>query len=386
MSRRAPRVVVAPDKFKGSLSAAQVAERVAAGLRRARPNAEVTAVPMADGGEGTLDAAVQAGFDRVPVTVTGPTGRPVACALAVRGDTAVVESAAASGLAAMPAGVRDPLGATSRGTGELVRAALDAGCRTVVIGVGGSACTDGGAGLLAAFGVRFFDGTGNELPDGGGALAGLAGVDLSGLDPRLADVELVLAGDVDNPLLGPAGAAAVYAPQKGASPLDVVTLEAGLHRLVAALSTVWGEPARAAAEFAGAGSAGGIGYGVMVLGGNRRPGVEVVIELVGLREALAGADLVVTGEGSLDAQTLHGKTVAGVAALAGEVGVPVVAVAGRATLGASDLASVGIAAARSLTELEPDVERCITEAGPLLEELCARSAAGWLTREPEAES
>jgi glycerate kinase len=254
--------VVAPDKFKGSLSAAEVAQRVEAGVRRAVPGAQVVRVPMADGGEGTAEAALAAGFTPVRVPAAGPTGGVVEATIAVRGDTALVESAAASGLALLPGGVRDALGATSRGTGDLVRAALDAGCGTVVLGVGGSACTDGGAGLLAALGVRFLDAAGRDLPDGGGALAQLDRVDLIGLDPRVKAARVVLASDVDNPLLGPVGAAALYGPQKGASPAGLRTLEAGLGRLVDALAAVLGPAARTGAEAAGAGAAGGIGYAV----------------------------------------------------------------------------------------------------------------------------
>ncbi|MFC5950643.1 glycerate kinase, partial [Pseudonocardia lutea] len=220
-------VLVAPDKFKGSLTAAEAAAHLAAGLRAA--GREARELPVADGGEGTLAAALAAGFARVPVTVSGPTGKPVDSAIAVRDGVAVVELAAASGLALLPDGP-DPSGASSRGTGELVAAALDAGARTVVLGIGGSACTDGGAGLLAALGARFLDVAGAPVADGGGALARAARVDLTGLDPRLRSVELVLACDVDNPLLGPHGAAAVYGPQKGAGPGEVAALEAGLTR------------------------------------------------------------------------------------------------------------------------------------------------------------
>jgi glycerate 2-kinase len=205
-------VVVAPDKFKGSLSAAEVAARVAAGLAEAATSATVVQVPVADGGEGTLAAALAAGFDRVPVRVAGPTGAPVETALAVRGRTAVVEMAAASGPAVLPDGAPAPLTATSLGTGQLIRAALNQGCTEVVLGIGGSACTDGGAGLLTGLGARLTDAAGRDLPPGGGCLPELHRVDLTGLDPRLRSARVVLATDVDNPLLGPSGAAAVYGP------------------------------------------------------------------------------------------------------------------------------------------------------------------------------
>ncbi|TWV43623.1 glycerate kinase, partial [Streptomyces misionensis] len=222
------RVLVAADKFKGSLTAVQVAERVTAGLRRVVPDLPVEALPVADGGDGTVAAAVAAGFERREVRVAGPLGEQVTAAFALRGDTAVVEMAEASGLQRLPAGRFAPLTASTYGSGELLRAALDAGARTIVFGVGGSATTDGGAGMLAALGARFLDRDGAPVPPGGGGLAALARADLTGLDPRLSSVELVLASDVDNPLTGPKGAPAVYGPQKGASPEDVRTLDAAL--------------------------------------------------------------------------------------------------------------------------------------------------------------
>lgn len=361
------RVVVAPDKFKGSLSAPGVARALGEGLRRAAPAVEVVLVPVADGGEGTLDAAVAAGFARVPVEVAGPTGRPLTSLLAVRGRTAVVEMAAASGLAVLPDGRTAPLEATSLGTGQLVRAALDRGCTEVVLAVGGSACTDGGAGLLAGLGARLLDRDGGELAPGGGALLHLDRVDLSGLDPRLHDVDVVLASDVDNPLLGAKGAAAVYGPQKGAGPDDVALLERGLQRWVEALTEVLGPAAAALAEEPGAGAAGGVGYaGLVALGAVRRPGIDVVLEQVRFCEHVAGAALVVTGEGSLDAQTLHGKAPAGVATAARAAGAPVVAVAGQVQLSDEELRPAGIDAAYALTDLEPDRERCMRDARALL--------------------
>ena len=368
------RILVAPDKFKGSLSAAEVAAAVAAGLAEAARSATVVQVPVADGGEGTLAAALAAGSARVPVRVAGPTGAPLETALAVRGRTAVVEMAAASGLAVLPGGVPAPLTATSLGTGQLVRAALDLGCTEVVLGVGGSACTDGGAGLLAGLGARLTDAAGRELPPGGAALRDLDRVDLTGLDPRLRSVRVVLATDVDNPLLGPSGAAAGYGPQKGASPADVAVLEAGLARWVAALGDVLGPRAAGAAGRPGAGAAGGVGFACLAaLDADRRPGIDVVLDLVGFAGHLAGADLVVTGEGSLDASTLHGKAPAGVARRAGAAGVPVVAVAGRCLLEDDDLRRAGFRAAHALTDLA-DPGRCMREAAPLLRRIAARIA------------
>jgi glycerate kinase len=374
------RIVVAPDKFKGSLEAPDVAARLGAGIRSVDPAAEVVAVPVADGGEGTLEAAVGAGFTPCPATVTGPAGAPVEAAFALRGRTAVVEMALASGLAALPVGedgdpVLDATGATSRGTGELVRAALDAGADRVVIGVGGSACTDGGAGLLQGLGARLLDAEDRELGHGGGTLARLARVDLSGLDPRLAATEVVLAADVDHPLLGERGAAAVFGPQKGATPAQVAELDAALAVLRDRLADALGPGARRAAEAPGAGAAGGVGYAALaVLGARRRPGVDVVLEFVRLRERLAGADLVVTGEGSLDEQSLGGKTPVGVLAAARAAGVPAVAVCGRTTLEPRVLHDAGFARSYALTDLEPDARTCMLEAGRLLEQVGAQLA------------
>ncbi|GAA4549883.1 glycerate kinase [Pseudonocardia xishanensis] len=365
------RVLVAPDKFKGTLTAAEVAGHLVAGLRDAGHGA--VELPVADGGEGTLEAALAAGFRRIPVTASGPTGKPVDTAFGLRGGTAVVELAAASGLALADP---DPLRAGSRGTGELLAAALDAGARRIILGLGGSACTDGGAGLLAALGARIVDADGEDLPDGGGALRDAADVDLRGLDPRLAEVEIVLACDVDNPLLGPHGAAAVYGPQKGAGPREVALLDAGLTRFASLVARAPGLSqaevpvtrasvgARSAAV-PGAGAAGGVGFAALtVLGARRRPGIEVVLDLVGFAEHLRGASLVVTGEGALDAQTLHGKAPAGVAAAARAARVPAIAVCGRCDLDPDVLAHAGLTGAIALADLDP--ERCLSAPGPLL--------------------
>ncbi|WP_330460686.1 glycerate kinase [Streptomyces sp. NBC_00820] len=368
------RVLIAADKFKGSLTAAQVAERVTAGLRRVVPSVEVEALPVADGGDGTVDAAVAAGFERREVRVAGPLGQEVTAAFALRGDTAVVEMAEASGLQRLPAGVLAPLTASTYGSGELLRAALDAGARTIVFGVGGSATTDGGAGMLAALGARFLDADGEPVPPGGGGLARLARADLSGLDARLSSVELVLASDVDNPLSGPKGAPAVYGPQKGASAQDVAVLDAALARFAKVLEAEVGARAGEYAVAPGAGAAGGVGYGALLLGARFCPGIEVMLEVLGFAAALERADLVITGEGSLDEQTLHGKAPAGVAAAARAAGKEVVAVCGRLALESGVLQRAGIRAAYPLTSVEPDVSRCITDAGPLLERLAARIA------------
>ncbi|MEX5295879.1 glycerate kinase [Kocuria sp. CPCC 205268] len=374
------RIVVAPDKFKGSLEATDVVEHLAAGIRSVEPTAAVVAVPVADGGEGTLDAAVGAGFTACSTTVTGPVGNLVEAAFALLDRTAVVEMALASGLAALPvdedgAPVLDAGGATSRGTGELIRAALDAGATRIVLGVGGSACTDGGAGLLQGLGARLLDDEGAELGRGGAELARLARVDLTGLDPRVRDAQFVLAADVDNPLTGANGAAAVFGPQKGADPELVASLDAALTVFRDRLAEALGADARTAAGSAGAGAAGGVGYAALaVLGARRRPGIDVVLEFVGLAERMAGTDLVVTGEGSLDEQSLGGKTPMGVAATAHAAGVPVVAVCGRTTLDEETLRAAGFVRTYPLAELEPDPRVSMREAGRLLEQVGARLA------------
>ncbi|WP_405775276.1 glycerate kinase [Streptomyces sp. NBC_00859] len=375
----AARVLVAADKFKGSLTAVQVAERVTAGLRRIAPDVEVETLPVADGGDGTVAAAVAAGFDRHEVRVTGPLGEQLDAAFALRDGVAVVEMAEASGLQHLPAGVFAPLTATTYGSGELLRAALDAGARSIVFGVGGSATTDGGAGMLAALGARFLDAAGRPVGPGGGGLSELATADLSGLDPRLAGAEIVLASDVDNPLTGPKGAPAVYGPQKGASPEQVEALDSALAHFAAVLEKSIGPKAAEAALAPGAGAAGGIGYGALVgLGAGFRAGIDVMLDVLGFAPAVGRATLVITGEGSLDEQTLHGKAPAGVAAAARAAGKEVVAVCGRLTLPADVLGRAGIRRAYALTDLEPDVERCIANAGPLLEQLAENIARDFL--------
>lgn len=372
------RIVIAPDKFKGSLSAPDVCRYLERGLQAAAGNnLDILRIPVADGGEGTLDAAVGSGFTRQSATVSGPTGQPVEADFAVRGHEAVIEMAAASGLALVPqvasGGQPDSASATtatSLGTGQLIRAALDAGCRRIVLGVGGSANTDGGAGLLQGLGARFLDATGNELPAGGSALANLHRIDFTGFEPRLVETRFVLASDVDNPLLGPEGAAAVFGPQKGATPQDVELLDTALARFVEVLAREIGFRAERAAEAPGAGAAGGVGYAaIAVLAASRRPGIDVVLEFTQLAHRIAGADLVITGEGSLDEQSLLGKTPMGVARAAAAAGVPVVAVCGRTTLSPDQQQDSGFRQVYPLTALEPKVDICIAEAGSLLEQL-----------------
>ena len=367
-------VVIAPDKFKGSLGAPEVARHIAAGLRRARPEVPLVELPVADGGDGTVDAAVVAGFDRVRARVTGPTGEPVTASYAVHGEVAVVELAEASGLRSLPGGRLEPLTATSRGTGELIGDAVRRGARRIVLGLGGSACTDGGAGLAAALGARLLDADGRELPPGGAALRDLDRIDVAGGWPP--EVTVVVASDVDSPLLGPDGAAQVFGPQKGAGPAEVRALEEGLTRLDAVVRRDLGVEA---AERPGAGAAGGAGFGALVfLSATVEPGITYLLDLLGFAENLAGARLVITGEGALDRQTLRGKAPAGVARAATAAGVPVLAVAGRNSLSAGELRDAGFRGAYALTDIEPDPARCMEEAGPLLERLAERAGAEWL--------
>jgi glycerate kinase len=319
------RVVIAPDKFKGSLDAAGVAAALAAGVRDVIADCTCVLVPMADGGDGTVAAFVASGATARTVTVSGPVGEPVEATYARDGDTAIVEMAAASGLALLGDRLA-PRRATTRGTGELLRDALDAGATRIVLGVGGSATTDGGAGALAALGARFFDAAGTELEPVPERLAGVARVDLSGLDPRPARIDLAIACDVDNPLLGAQGAAAVYGPQKGASPDDVTFLDAFLSRLADAISAATGRDLRA---LPGAGAAGGLGWALASACRARlERGVTLVAQVRGLADALAGADWCFTGEGRIDAQTLRGKVVDGVGALARAAHLPTIAFGG----------------------------------------------------------
>ena len=371
-------VVVAPDKFKGTLTAPQVAAHVAAGLDRACPGLKTVQVPVADGGDGTVDAAEAAGYRRVEIGVRGPTGKPVTASFALLDGTAIIESAQACGLTRLPGGVPAPLTATSRGVGELILAAIRMRAKRIVLGLGGVACTDGGAGLVTALGGKLVDESGLELPPGGAALDRLDRIDVSKLRD-LSGTEVIAATDVDNPLLGPRGAAAVYAPQKGASPEDVTILENGLARWADVAEQTLGFRER---DERGAGAAGGLGFAALgFLSATMQPGIELMLDLISFTGHLSGARLVITGEGALDTQTLHGKAPAGVARAAAAVApdLPVVAVAGVCSLTAGQLRSAGLARAYALADIEPDLARCRDQAGPLLEELAGSIARDWIT-------
>ena len=370
-------VVIAPDKFKGTLTAAQVAASVAAGLDRVRPGLATVQVPIADGGDGTVDAAQAAGYRRVEMGVRGPTGQATTAAFALSEGTAIIESAQACGLSKLPDGVTAPLTASSRGVGELILAAVRMRARRIVVGLGGVASTDGGAGLVTALGARLLDESGTEIPPGGAALARLHRIDVSRLKD-LSGTEVVAAIDVDNPLLGPNGAAAVYAPQKGATPEDVACLEDGLSRWADVAEGALGRVSR---QKPGAGAAGGLGFAALAfLGATIRPGSELMLDARSVTRHLSGARLVVTGEGALDHQSLRGKAPVGVARAAAATApdLPVVAVTGVCSLTAAELRSVGISAAYALADIEPDLDRCREQAGPLLEEAAGLLARDWI--------
>jgi len=366
-------VLVAPDSFKGSLTALRVAEAIERGVRQVFPDARVVKVPIADGGEGTVDALVVATGGRVLESeVTGPLGEPVRARWGVLGGggAAVIEMAAASGLPLVPRDRRDPRYTTTRGTGDLVRAALDAGLERLVVGIGGSATNDGGTGMARALGVRFLDAEGRDLPEGGAALARLSRIDLSGLDPRVRALDLVVACDVDNPLTGPRGASAVYGPQKGATPAIVAELDAALARYAEVARAATG---RDAATLPGAGAAGGLGAGLLFFTPARlRPGVEIVLETTRFDDLVKGADLVVTGEGRTDFQTAMGKAPVGVAAAAKRHGVPVVCLAGGLGEGADDVLAKGVDAVASTVPGPMGLEEAVARGAGLVEAAAAR--------------
>lgn len=385
MKEQTVKIVLAPDKFKGSLTATRVAEHLARGLRYQLPDADLTIAPIADGGDGTVEAVVRNGFMRVPVTVRGPFGAAVHAEYAIKNAAggsgidgncvAVIELAQASGLIKLPRDpderpILDALGASSIGTGDLILAALDYGADTIVIAVGGSACTDGGSGMVAALGARLVDANDKELELGGGSLVSLKRADFSNLDPRINKTNFILAFDVTSPLLGARGAASSFGPQKGATERTVEILDTGLRRLTHQFGEALGRHALPSPDTPGAGAAGGVGYAALaVLGAQPRPGIDVVFDLCKIEENLFDADLVITGEGSIDKQTLEGKAPVGVARLARAHGIEVMAVCGRSDLSVDQVWSAGINAVYPLTDLEPDMTQCIANSPKLLEQL-----------------
>ena len=355
---------MAPDKFKGSLTASEVADALTVGMAAAAPRWDVVRAPVADGGEGSVAAVLASGWEPVTVPTTGPTGEPLWATYARRGRTVVVELASAAGLGTLPDRRRRPLQATTHGLGALLWHALDAGADEIIVGLGGSATTDGGAGLLTGLGARVLDADGMTVAPGGVGLSRAESLDLDGLHPRARTARFVFACDVDNPLTGPEGAAAVYGPQKGAGPEEVRVLDAALARWARLLRRHTG---RDVADAAGAGAAGGALCGAAaVLDVTLRGGAPTIFELVGLDRVLAGADLVVTGEGRLDQQSLRGKAPVGVAMAALDAGARVVAVAGTCELTPEELRAAGISDVFTLVVLEPDVSTAIATAPRLL--------------------
>ena len=348
----AMKIIIAPNALKGSCDASAAARAMARGLRRVAPQAELVEIPVADGGDGLLELAIQAlGAERITVRVTGPRFAPVTAALAwlPHRRLALIEMALASGLVLLTEEERDPRLATSLGTGELMRAALDLGAETLVVGIGGSATNDGGIGMASALGWRFLDRDGQPLTPNGAGLSALARIDGSGRDPRLDRVRILAACDVNNPLTGPQGATAIYGPQKGASPAQVLELDAALAHL-ADLVEGWDQagqdPRR---DQPGTGAAGGLGFGLRAFcGAHLRPGAELVLDILDFDARLAGADLVLTAEGRLDGQTLAGKAPARVAARARRLGIPCIVLAGGLGADLERLSEAGISAAVSL--------------------------------------
>ena len=367
------KIVVAPQAFKGTASAAAAAEAMRRGVLRAAPEVCVAVIPIADGGGGTVDALVAATCGRwVTSPACDPLGRPFYARWGVLGDgeTAVIETAAASGLALLAPSERDPSVTTTRGTGDLIRAALDSGCRRILVGLGDSATNDAGVGMAQSLGFRALDNDGCDLPAGGAALAGLNSLDATGAHPALAAASVTALCDVTNPLCGPRGASAVFGPQKGANNAQVELLDAALRRFAEVVSDQMGLDV---VDMPGSGAAGGLGAGLLAFcGASLRPGFEVVSGAVRLADSLAGADLVLTGEGRLDSQTQAGKGVCGVAALAREHGGPmVVAIVGSDALGAQGAAALGIDVVFGLSPSQGDG----ADTPALIEDAAARAVA-----------
>lgn len=372
------KIIIAPDSFKDSLSAEGVAHAIAEGLATVWPDAELVKCPMADGGEGTVESVLAACNGALRShRVQGPLGDSVNARWGwlAESRTAIIEMAEASGLQLVPTGQRDACTSSTFGTGELIRAALDAGAERIILAIGGSATNDGGAGALQALGVQLFDQQGLQLPRGGLALAQLARISVEQLDPRLAGVRFEIAADVNNPLCGPQGASAIFGPQKGATPEQVRQLDAALWHFSDHCARVLPRDVR---DEPGSGAAGGLGFAAKAfLGAQFRAGVEVVAELVGLEQAVRGADLVITGEGRFDAQTLRGKTPYGVARIARQQAVPVIVIAGTLGDGYEQMYEYGVNAAFALPSGPMTLEQACSEAPRLLRERAADIARVW---------
>ncbi len=373
------RVVIAPDSFKGSASAKEVAQAIADGLKVALPDSEFDLVPMADGGEGTVEALVVAtGGKIVTKRVTGPLGEPVDAFFGILGDgeTAVIEMAAAAGLHLVPPEKRNPLLTTTYGVGELIKAALDAGCKRVIVGIGGSATNDGGAGMAQALGAKLLDENGNEIGFGGGELGKVARIDISELDSRLRETEILVACDVTNPLTGPNGASAVYGPQKGATPEMVKLLDENLRHYAAIIRRDLGVDVE---HVPGAGAAGGLGAGLMAFcQAKLKRGVELVIQVVRLDERVQKANLVITGEGKIDFQTGFGKVPHGVAQVAKRYKKPVIAIVGQLGEGSEKCREWGIDACFAITDKPMSEQDAMANTLALLKRTAQE--LGWLIR------
>jgi glycerate kinase len=366
------RIIVAPGAFKNSLRADEVAYAIESGIARSGLDAQVLIAPIADGGNGTLDAFLAGGGKRVPVTVEDPVGRPVEAAygLLPDGETAVIEMALASGLELLERWQLNPMVASTYGTGQLMKAALEAGAKRIIVGMGGSATVDGGAGCLQALGVHLFDAYGQEVPRGGGALDQIFLIDAQGLDPRWKNVEVLIASDVTNPTLGEQGAAAIFGPQKGATPQQVQKLEANLTHFFTLVNNQLGIDVR---NVEGGGAAGAFSAGLMAfLNGRIVSGIDLILQYSGFAEALQEADLVITGEGQMDGQTIQGKGPMGVARMAQQHGVPTIAIVGGLNVRDDVLHEAGLQAVLPIVTGPMSLDMAIEHAAELVERTALR--------------
>ncbi|MCY8102880.1 glycerate kinase [Bacillus haynesii] len=372
------KIVIAPDSFKESMTSLEAARSIEKGFKAVLSDAEYVNIPVADGGEGTVQALVDAtGGDIVHQTVTGPLGKPVKAAYGLLGDgkTAVIEMAEASGLHLVPPGQRNPLLTTTRGTGELILDAAEKGVSTIIIGLGGSATNDGGAGMAAALGAKFLNRDGEESENGGGALAEIAKIDVSGLNPKLKHIQFEAACDVDNPLTGPRGASAVFGPQKGANSEMTALLDQNLKHYAAAVKAELGCEID---SIPGAGAAGGLGAGLCAfLNAELKSGVDIVLDTLSFSERIKGADLVITGEGKIDGQTVSGKTPAGVAKRARSENIPVIAFAGSLGEGCELVYDIGISALFSIVPGISSLENALADGSSNLTRCARNVAAVW---------